>query len=84
MCYQGGSFAGNSPYSILPILLPIYFCAESDSGNNTDSPVLIPFSQGRIDLFARGVDSQLQHKYFDGKWQPAQYEKYVPPLSLLR
>lgn len=50
-----------------------------------DSPVLVPFGQNRVDLFVRGMDSQLYHRWFDGKWQPAQgYEKYVAALYLLR
>ena len=47
----------------------------------TDPPVAVSTGSDRIDLFARGVDSKLYQKWWDGKkWNPSAtgWGKYVP------
>jgi outer membrane protein assembly factor BamB len=41
---------------------------EALGGVMTDGPAAAAWSAGRLDVFVRGVDGQLWHKWFDGAW----------------
>ncbi|KAL8714960.1 MAG: hypothetical protein Q9225_006476 [Loekoesia sp. 1 TL-2023] len=41
-------------------------------GTMLEPPVAVSWDEGRVDLFGRGTDAQLWHRWFDGKaWHPA-------------
>ena len=41
---------------------------ENLGGELTSGPTVSSWSEGRLDVFAKGTDNALHHKWFDGKW----------------
>ena len=43
---------------------------ESLGGTLTSAPAAVSWDKGRIDVFVRGTEMTMWHKWFDNEWWP--------------